>query len=70
MLVPTLAHGMVIALRLSDRGFEEFDGRYKFFLAKFIILVILLFVAWFLLIDWKTGFIWVGTLVAILYATS
>ena len=66
--MPTLAHGLIVAMRITDRGFEKFDTKWKIFAASFVLGILSLLACQFLLISWQTGIgICIG-LILIIYA--
>ena len=50
--MPTLSHGLIVAMRIADRGFEKFDIKWKMFVIGFLLGIISLLGCQFLLISW------------------
>ena len=66
--MPTFAHGLVIALRYADRGWEGI-GDFKGFGIAFIVGVVLMLVAVFLFVHWIDGLCFLGGLMLCVYFT-
>lgn len=65
LLAPTLAHAVVCALRLADRGFTDFWKDFKVFLIGFALFMFFMLLAVFLFVHWTSGLAFLG---AALYA--
>ena len=70
LAMPTLAHGLVVILRLVDRGTENFDLKFRAFGGVFVFGILLMVLSTFIFVHWVDGLIFVGGLVAIIYAIS
>lgn len=69
LLAPTLAHGVVVALRFIDVGQEGFkDQAFKIMIALFSFGVILMIFSTFLLVCWKDGIAFLCVVLVVLYA--
>jgi len=49
-MVPTLVHGIFVAVRIVDRGFEDFNILYKVFLGIFVFGVLVMSLCMFLFV--------------------
>ena len=70
LLTPTLAHGLVFALRFADKGMNAFYGKFKFIFMVFCIGILALVAACFLFVSWKEGAAFAGILVVIVYCAA
>ena len=51
-MTPALGFGLVVMMRVIDRGLEEFDMKFKGFAAAFVFFVILMLLSCFILVNW------------------
>jgi len=68
--MPTLAHGLVVILRLCDRGTENFDIKFRVFAGTFLFGILLMVLSTFIFVHWIDGLIFVGAILLIIYAIS
>lgn len=68
--IPTLAHGLICALRLADRGGVNFWRDFKFFLISFILGVVLMILCCFLFVHWIDGLIFLGAVAFMVYVAA
>jgi len=67
LMVPTLVHGIFVAVRIVDRGFQDFSILYKAFLGLFAFGVVLMTLCIFLFVHWLEGLIMLCALLAIIW---
>lgn len=60
LLAPTLAHAVVCALRLADRGVTDFWKDFKVFLIGFLLFMLFMIISVFLFVHWTVGLAFVG----------
>jgi len=70
LAMPTLAHGLVVVLRLIDRGTEEFDRKFKAFGGIFLFGVLLIALSAFVFVELMVGFVIVAVIAAIIYTIA
>lgn len=69
-MVPTLAHGLICALRMADRGTKDFIKDFMFFAISFAVGVLLMVISCFLFVHWIDGLIFLGALVVMVYIAA
>ena len=68
LLPPTLGHGLVVAVRVSDRGITaDIPLMFKVLMGVFSFMIVLILVACFLLIDITTGIIALVAVLVVIY---
>jgi len=68
--MPTLAHALVLVLRLVDRGTEDFDIKFKAFTVAFFFGLLLMVASTFIFVHWIDGLVLLGILAAIVYSLA
>jgi hypothetical protein len=66
-MVPTIAHALVVALRVVDRGFDDFDKKFKIFIGLSVFGFFLMVVSVFFFIHWIEGIICLVVLILLLW---
>jgi len=67
LFIPTLAHGILLALRYVDRGTEDLWKSFKGLVVGFILGMLLMLVAVFLFVHWIDGLIFFAALAFLIY---
>jgi len=67
LMMPTIAHALVVVLRLEDNGTEGFDKKFKFFVFATLFGLFLMIVSVFFFIHWIEGIACVCGVVLIVY---
>lgn len=68
--MPTLAHGLLVVLRLVDRGTEDFDAKFKGFAVAFFFGLLLMVASTFIFVHWIDGLVVMGVLAGIGYSLA
>ena len=69
-MAPALSHGLVVLMRVIDRGMEEFDTKFKAFAAIFVLFMVLMLASTFIFVHWKDGLGFLGALIFLVYAAG
>ena len=69
-MTPALSHGLVVLMRLIDRGMEEFDGKFKAMAGIFVFFVFLMLLSTFIFVNWKDGLGFLGALIFLIYVAG
>jgi hypothetical protein len=67
LCAPALAHGLVVLMRVIDRGFEKFDKVFLAFLGIFIFFTLLMVLSCFIIVNWVEGVAFLGALIVAIY---
>ena len=70
LFVPTFLHGLVVALRLENRGIDEFGPTFKAFAVVFVLGSLAIIACTFIFVNWVAGVILIGALVVAIYAVA
>lgn len=70
LATPALAHGLVVLMRIIDRGIAKFDIKFKVFAGIFVIFVILMILSCLIFVNWKKGLGFLGALVFLAYVVG
>lgn len=68
LMMPTIAHALVALLRIEDRGLEQFDKKFKFFVGAAAFGIFLMLVSVFFFIHWIEGLVCLGVVLVLIYA--
>lgn len=70
LMTPAISHGLVVLMRVIDRGFEEFDIKFKAFAGIFALFVLLMLLSCFILVNWKDGLVFLAALIFLIYVVG
>ena len=70
LLMPTLAHALVVVLRIIDRGTEGFDAKFKYFVGGTAFGFVLMIVSVFFFVHYIEGIICVCVLLLFIYVAA
>jgi len=70
LATPALSHGLVVLMRVIDRGMEEFDSKFKAFLGIFVLFLVLMLLSTFILVNWKDGLGFLGAVIFLIYVAG